>query len=44
MKYSANRALLGLLLDPEEGGDMFPRNVRLSPKYKALKPKRRYSS
>jgi hypothetical protein len=35
--------LLDLLLDPEGGGAMFPRNVGLPPKYMALQPKRLYS-
>jgi hypothetical protein len=29
--------LLGLLLDPEDGGDMFLRNIWLSPNYMALR-------
>jgi hypothetical protein len=31
---------LGLLFDPEEGSDLFLRNVGLSPKYTALQPTR----
>jgi hypothetical protein len=30
--------------DPEDGGDMFLENVRLSPKYRALQPRKPYSS
>jgi hypothetical protein len=33
--------LLRLLFDPEDGGDMFLRNVALSPNYTALQPKER---
>jgi hypothetical protein len=36
--------LLGLLFDPEEGDDIFLRNVSLSLKYTALRPRRPYSS
>jgi hypothetical protein len=37
--------LLGLFFDPEDGGDMFLRNVgRLSKNYTALYPKRRNPS
>jgi hypothetical protein len=32
--------LLGLLFDPEDGGDMFARNVRLPRKYMALELRR----
>jgi hypothetical protein len=32
--------LLGLLSDPEDGGDMFLQNARLSPNYTALQPRR----
>jgi hypothetical protein len=32
--------LLGLLFDPEDVGDIFLRNVGLSPNYKALQPRR----
>jgi hypothetical protein len=32
--------LLGLLFDPEEGGDMFLRNIEISPTYTAVTPKR----
>jgi hypothetical protein len=31
---------LGLLVDPEDGGDIFLRNVGLSPNYTVLQPKR----
>jgi hypothetical protein len=36
--------LLGLLLKPEDGGDMFLQNVRLSPSCMELQPTRLYSS
>jgi hypothetical protein len=36
--------LLGLLFNAEDGGDMFLRNVGLSPNYKALQPRRPYFS
>jgi hypothetical protein len=36
--------LLSLLLNSEDGGDMFLRNVELSPNYTALKPTKPYSS
>jgi hypothetical protein len=36
--------LLGLLLDTENGADMFLQKFGLSPKYKALQPRRQYSS
>lgn len=36
--------LLGLLSDPKDEGDMFLRNVGLSPKLTALKPRILYSS
>jgi hypothetical protein len=34
----------GVFFDPENGGDMFLRNVGLSPNYTALKPITPYSS
>jgi hypothetical protein len=36
--------LLGLLFDPEDEGDMFLRNIGLSPYYTALQARRPYSS
>jgi hypothetical protein len=35
--------LLGLLLDPEDGGNILLRNVRLSPKYRASQSGQLYS-
>jgi hypothetical protein len=35
--------LLGIHFDPEDGGDMFLRNIGLSPIYAALQPRRYYS-
>jgi hypothetical protein len=35
--------LLALLFNPEDGGNMFPRNVKLSPNYMVLQPRRPYS-
>jgi hypothetical protein len=32
--------MLGLIFYPEDEGDMFLRNVRLSPKYSAIRPRR----
>jgi hypothetical protein len=37
-------SFLGLLLNPEDEGDMFIQNVRLSPNYAVLQRKRLYSS
>jgi hypothetical protein len=36
--------MLGLLLDPEHGGNVFLRNVEYSPQYMALHPRRMYAS
>jgi hypothetical protein len=36
--------LLGLFFGPEDGGDMFIRNVGLSPIYTASQPRRPYTS
>jgi hypothetical protein len=45
MKNVTNRALLGLFFYPENGGDMFLRNViYLSTNYTALYPRRENSS
>jgi hypothetical protein len=35
---------LGLIFDPEDGGDMLLRNVGLPPNYMALQPRRPHSS
>jgi hypothetical protein len=39
-----SRVLLRLLLDPEEGGTMYLRNARRSPKYMALQSRKMYAS
>jgi hypothetical protein len=36
--------LLSLIFDPKDGGEIFLLNVRLSPNYMALHPRRPYSS
>jgi hypothetical protein len=36
--------LLSLLSNDEDGSDIFLRNIRLSPNFKALQPRRPYSS
>jgi hypothetical protein len=36
--------LLGLPFDPEDGGDVFPRNVGISPKYTVLERRRLHAS
>jgi hypothetical protein len=41
---AADLLSLGLLFDPDDEGDIFFQNVRLSPHYTALQPRRQHSS